>query len=252
MTGSRQYILVIDDDPLIGKICEAALSLKVTAITEGFFTFDYAALSPPFAIILDVSLGFEGNGIDLIDKLRTTFPESPIIVMTSNQDPQIVAAALHSGAQDFVNKPIRGPDVNARVVVRRQQLLLSLDKDTLRLRAISLHPRQRRLHGPTGDAWLGPKELLALELLIRAKFAEVSRTQLIFQVWKQTKISPNSVDQLIKRLRTALEEVGADVTLNSVYGGKLKLTPSEASDAPGENPEQALEPTQEMPLKKTS
>ena len=93
---------------------------------------------------------------------------------------------------------------------------------------------------------------MALELLIRAKFAEVSRTQLIFQVWKQTKISPNSVDQLIKRLRTALEEVGADVTLNSVYGGKLKLTPSEASDAPGENPEQALEPTQEMPLKKTS
>lgn len=60
--------------------------------------------SKPFdVVLLDLSLP-DGTGIDLVRRLRAISPETAIVVVTGNEDPQIAIAALKEGAQDYLIK----------------------------------------------------------------------------------------------------------------------------------------------------
>ena len=88
---------------------------------------------------------------------------------------------------------------------------------------LRLYLRDQRLHGPNGTEYLGPKETKALHLLMKGDHCIVSKAQLAVAVWGQDKVSRNSIDQMIHRLRLALAEVGSSLTLRAIYGGKVHL-----------------------------
>ncbi|HXY54341.1 MAG TPA: sigma-54 dependent transcriptional regulator [Nitrospirota bacterium] len=57
------------------------------------------------AILLDLNLP-DGNGLDFIDYIRQTSPETPIIVITGSSEIPIAVDAMRRGADNFLTKPV--------------------------------------------------------------------------------------------------------------------------------------------------
>ena len=59
----------------------------------------------PAAILLDTAMP-DSNGLELLEDLRKSNPESPVIIMTGHEDPALVPQMFHGGARDCLMKPI--------------------------------------------------------------------------------------------------------------------------------------------------
>src|SRR5262252_9934272 len=100
-------ILVADDDRLIRLTLEAGLSLygfRVSLARSGREALD-AALEKRFdGIISDVYMP-DGDGLMVLRELRSSQPETPIILMTAVGSVNLAVRAIEDGATDFIAKP---------------------------------------------------------------------------------------------------------------------------------------------------
>ena len=99
-------ILVADDDRLIRLTLEAGLSLYgfCVSLASGREAPD-AALEKRFdGIISDVYMP-DGDGLMVLRELRTSQPETPIILMTAVGSVNLAVRAIEEGATDFIAKP---------------------------------------------------------------------------------------------------------------------------------------------------
>src|SRR5215475_13356146 len=100
-------ILIADDDRLIRLTLEAGLSLygfRVSCVRSGREAMD-AALAKRFdGIISDVYMP-DGDGLMLLREMRSTQPETPIILMTAVGSVNLAVRAIEEGATDFIAKP---------------------------------------------------------------------------------------------------------------------------------------------------
>src|SRR5215475_8078883 len=106
MTQTPQ-ILVADDDRLIRLTLEAGLSMygfRVSLARSGREALD-AALEKRFdGIISDVYMA-DGDGLMLLRELRSSQPETPIILMTAVGSVNLAVRAIEEGATEFIAKP---------------------------------------------------------------------------------------------------------------------------------------------------
>ncbi|MBO0727480.1 MAG: sigma-54-dependent Fis family transcriptional regulator [Blastocatellia bacterium] len=100
-------ILVADDDRLIRLTLEAGLSMygfRVSLARSGREALD-AALEKRFdGIISDVYMA-DGDGLMVLRELRSSQPETPIILMTAVGSVNLAVRAIEEGATDFIAKP---------------------------------------------------------------------------------------------------------------------------------------------------
>ena len=100
-------ILVADDDRLIRLTLEAGLSLygfRVSLARSGREALE-AALEKRFdGIISDVYMP-DGDGLMVLRELRSSQPETPIILMTAVGSVNLAVRAIEDGATDFIAKP---------------------------------------------------------------------------------------------------------------------------------------------------
>jgi two-component system response regulator AtoC len=106
MTQSPQ-ILVADDDRLIRLTLEAGLSLygfRVSLARSGREALDAAQEKRFDGIISDVYMA-DGDGLMVLRELRSSQPETPIILMTAVGSVNLAVRAIEEGATDFIAKP---------------------------------------------------------------------------------------------------------------------------------------------------
>jgi len=100
-------ILVADDDRLIRLTLEAGLSMygfRVSLARSGREALQ-AALEKRFdGIISDVYMA-DGDGLMVLRELRSSQPETPIILMTAVGSVNLAVRAIEEGATDFIAKP---------------------------------------------------------------------------------------------------------------------------------------------------
>ncbi len=100
--GSR--ILVVDDDPRIGKILRINLGLQgyeIISTTSGAEAIEIVRAREPEVVLLDVVMpGIDG--LEVLSRLRN-FSKVPVIIFTGH--PEIVRIALESGADESIAKP---------------------------------------------------------------------------------------------------------------------------------------------------
>jgi DNA-binding NtrC family response regulator len=104
----RPQILLIDDEAGTRFGFVKYLSNVGYDITEASDLAEgrEAAASQMFdAIILDLNLP-DGNGLDFIDHIRQTSPETPIIVITGSGEITVAVDAMRRGADNFLTKPV--------------------------------------------------------------------------------------------------------------------------------------------------
>ena len=100
----KPRVLLVDDEPEIGKICSLNLKLAgydPTTTTSGAKAIEFVRTQKFDIMLLDVMMP-NVTGLDVLDKVRT-FSQIPIIVFTSNAD--IFEVAQRAGANDYIPKP---------------------------------------------------------------------------------------------------------------------------------------------------
>ena len=104
-----KHILVVDDEApirlLLQKILESA-GYRVTAVADGMLSLKVAREDPPDLAICDLSMpGMDGFSVCSILKRTKSF-KSPVLVLSGRVSEKDTQAALKTGADAFIPKPV--------------------------------------------------------------------------------------------------------------------------------------------------
>lgn len=121
-------ILVVDDDVNLLNLLETLLKpweLKLTTLKDPRLFWETLEKVLPDLLILDVEMPHL-NGIELCQVVRNdpAWGGLPILFLTAHSDPDTVQKVFASGADDFVSKPIVGPELVTRIVIRLERVRL--------------------------------------------------------------------------------------------------------------------------------
>lgn len=119
---SEAKILIIDDDPSILEFLTALLTpwgLEVTTLRESQEFWEVLTTSRPDLILVDLEIP-EVNGLELCQIVRqdAEWGDLPILVITSHTDSKSLQEAFAVGADDFITKPVLGPELVTRILCR--------------------------------------------------------------------------------------------------------------------------------------
>jgi two-component system, NtrC family, nitrogen regulation response regulator GlnG len=115
-------VWIVDDDRSIRWVLEKALGRE--DIPHRSFTSASEALraledeAPPKALISDIRMPGE-SGLDLLQKVKTRYPQLPVIIMTAYSDLESAVAAFQGGAFEYLPKPF---DVDQAVALVRRAI----------------------------------------------------------------------------------------------------------------------------------
>jgi DNA-binding response OmpR family regulator len=219
-------ILIIEDDQRIRElVCQHLASEGYTVKSEstGLDGLRAATNTNPDALILDLGLP-DLDGIDLLKMIRSV-ANMPILVLTAREDEESVLNAFAGGADDYVVKPVSGPQLSARIeaLLRRRS---SEKPERLKVGELDI------LLGPREITFKGVKlELTAKEFDVLAYLASkpgtvVSKEELYSVIWKAPAgTEGRTIDVHISTLRRKLGEKPDDNNryLHTVVGVGVRL-----------------------------
>ena len=123
-------ILAVDDQPLILKSIEKKLTkagYELELATGGKEAIDAYESNRPDIIILDLEMPGT-NGFTVIEHIRNAKQDDiPIIVMSGNDDENVVVDTFKLGVNDYIEKPVGLNELLARVQRQLQQTIQSKD-----------------------------------------------------------------------------------------------------------------------------
>ena len=200
-------ILLIEDDQRIRElVCDhlASEGHSVLSQATGMDGLQKATSENPDLIVLDLGLPDLG-GIDLLKMLRS-ITSIPVLVLTAREEEDVVLAAFEGGADDYVVKPVSGPQLSARIgaLLRRsesgktEQIIVGDLK-------IDPGPRLATINGIAMN--LTAKEFDVLVYLASRPGTVVSKEELHAAVWKTPGGNEGrTIDVHISTLRKKLGE----------------------------------------------
>jgi two-component system, NtrC family, response regulator AtoC len=112
MPGQR--VLIVDDERLVRWSLSQRLSARGWNVTEAGSVVEAVNAPAPDAAILDYKLP-DGDGIEVLRRLRHVDPDLPVIMLTAHQDTELIVEAMKAGASDYLTKPFEVDEVVLRM-----------------------------------------------------------------------------------------------------------------------------------------
>ena len=226
-------ILVIENDQRIRELVCNHLARDGHAVTSegtGLEGLRNLTADPPDALVLDLGLP-DLDGLDLLKMVRSV-SDLPVLVLTAREDEATILTAFAGGADDYVVKPISGPQLSARITaLLRRGASEAGDTLTVGGLEIRLGPREAELDGHRLE--LTAKEFDVLAYLAARPGKVVPKDELHAAVWKAPAgTEGRTVDVHLSTIRRKLGERPDDEHryLHTVIGAGVRLT------APAERP----------------
>ena len=225
-------ILVVEDDPGIRMALSRGLRDRgyvVTAAESGLAALEVAAKAEPDVVLLDLGLP-DLDGLQVLAMLRG-LGDTPVIVITAQDDDATIVRALDAGADDYVVKPFGLDELAARMRAVLRRGTASTPDATVVVGELELDPRARsvRLAGAPVD--LSRKEFDLLRALASHAGQVMSKRQLLSEVWQQAYGGgERTVDVHLSWLRRKLGESAAEPRyLHTVRGVGVRLVDPRAN-----------------------
>lgn len=122
---SEAKVLIVDDDPVILAGLSALLTpwgLEVITLSQSQQFWKVLIATSPDLVVLDLEMPIV-NGLELCKVVRqdAQWGDLPILVVTAHTDAESLQQAFAAGADDFISKPVLGPELVTRVLSRIQR-----------------------------------------------------------------------------------------------------------------------------------
>ena len=126
-------VLAVDDDPTVLLVLEAILGdagFEVAVLEDPLAVWAALERTRPDLMVCDVDM----PGLDGIDLCRTVRADArwqrlPLLFLTGHGDAETVSRLFAAGADDYVSKPVLGPELLARVRNRLERVVLQRELD---------------------------------------------------------------------------------------------------------------------------
>jgi DNA-binding response OmpR family regulator len=214
-------ILVVEDDDAI------AAGLVRVLHGQGYAARRVGAGLPALtAVTADVSLVLldlglpDIDGIDVCRRLRAEYPGLAILILTARDEQLDIVAGLDAGADDYLVKPFKLPELLARVRAHLRRVAGARSADVpaaaIYVAGLRIDPAARRAHRADLELLLRPKEFDLLLLLAAEAGRVVTRERIMREVWDTAWLgSTKTLDNHILALRSKLGD-GAISTLRGI------------------------------------
>lgn len=221
-------ILLVDDEPDILQIIKYNLvkeGYEVQTAANGKEGIGIAEKFDPDLIVLDVMMP-EMDGMETCVRLRENpkFEDTLIIFLTARSEDYSQIAGFDSGADDYINKPIKPRVLVSRVkaLIRRKSGDKKTKKEEISGLAIDREKYIVLLEGK--ELSLPRKEFELLALLMTKPGNVYTREQILSDVWgHEIVVGDRTIDVHIRKLR---EKIG-DNLIKTIKGVGYKLNINE-------------------------
>ena len=163
-------ILLIDDEPDLSDIMVRLLQSwgheTSTALTGG----EGLGLQSSWAadlIFLDVGLP-DKSGLAVLTDLKRLSPDTPVVMLTANDNSRFAVQAMRSGAEDYLIKPAEAEELKLLVERMAEAATLRRELQTLRSQAARgylflQHPKMREVYASLGRVAATDKVTVLIE-----------------------------------------------------------------------------------------
>lgn len=180
-------VLIVEDDSALRHTMASTLSalgFEVRDASTGEAGIEELRRHPAEVVLLDLNMHGMG-GMQAAARMRALYPSLSIIVLTVRDREEDKVQALDAGADDFVTKPFRLPELAARIraAVRRARKPADDSVALFESGDISLDLTARRVTKTDVEVHLTPKEFELLRVLMQHAGSPISHHKLLSTVW---------------------------------------------------------------------
>lgn len=176
-------------------------------------TAAHGILDRPYAAVI-VDRGMpDGDGLDLVRRLRSAGRETPCLMLTARDALHDRVDGLDAGADDYLVKPFALDELSARVraLMRRTPQLRQTQPV---FGDITVAPAQSAMTRAGEIVPLSAAELQIMMALVRANGRVVRRESLEMAAWGISEaVTPNALDVAVHRLRKKIAALESRVAL---------------------------------------
>ncbi|MFB6978350.1 response regulator transcription factor [Streptomyces scopuliridis] len=220
-------IVVVEDDPAIGTGLIGTLRVlghDTRWCPDGGSALESVARRPAELLLIDLGLP-DIDGFALCRQLRERAPDAVLVVLTARTAEMDVIQALECGADDYLTKPFRLAELQARVSAHLRRAAPGGHEGPAR---IGLGPlvidrsARRCTTAARGEVPLRPREFDLLVRLALGAGQAVSREELMSDVWDENWFGPTkTLDVHVAALRRKLGDLVRITTLRQ-FGYRLE------------------------------
>ncbi|QSJ18633.1 response regulator [Nostoc sp. UHCC 0702] len=136
--ASQAKVMILDDDPIALELLSNLLSpwgLAVKTLQDPRQFWQVLVDTTPDLLVIDLEMPTY-NGVDLCRVVRQDqkWGNLPILVVTAHTDIESIQQVFAAGADDFISKPVVGPELVTRVISRIDRSRLQQELTTLKRR----------------------------------------------------------------------------------------------------------------------
>ena len=219
-------ILLVDDDTQMTQLLGRKLehdNYVVEVAPDGEYAIDLLQVNPYSLVLLDVVLP-KISGIEVCQTLREQGNQTPILMLTGQDDTTDKIIGLDAGADDYLVKPFELDELTARVRALLRRSSEDPTSSVLSYGCLQFDPGTQQITYDGLPMSLRPKELAILELMLRHPTRIFKPETLIEQLWNLADCPGKStIKAHIRSLRKRLKAVGGENLIETLYGRGYRL-----------------------------
>lgn len=213
-------LLFIEDNQRLAEVIRSHLSglYVIDMVHTGEEGIDKASSNSYSVIVLDLKLP-DMTGLDVCKTLRGAEIETPVLILTANDDTESKVELLNSGADDYLTKPFNINELKARITALSRRQPRAYNHSTLTLHDLVIHTNERKVYRDGVLIPLRRKEFDILTYLVNNRGRVLTRQMILGHAWDANKDTWNStVDVHIKHLRDKIDRPFKTPLIKTAYG----------------------------------
>jgi two-component system, OmpR family, KDP operon response regulator KdpE len=182
--NEKPLMLIVDDEPQIRRLLTVTLeanSYRVLSAASGQEGVVLAAQHRPALVILDLGLP-DLSGQEVLRRLRE-WSDTPVIVLSVQDDEKGKVTALDAGADDYVTKPFNTDELLARLRVALRRSSKTEEAAVVQAKNLVVDLATRRVTVGGREVKLSKIEYDLLRLLARHAGKVLTHRQILQEVW---------------------------------------------------------------------